>query len=117
MPLVKGIIVLYIATALSSILSLNAVHTILTSIGTYGVFMIIVIFQPELRRALEQMGSADIRKWFYFEQTDESFIDRVVTAVYKMSKQKTGALIVFERDMSLDVNFGMKMEKLKALKR
>lgn len=103
MPLVKGIIVLYLATALSEWLSLNAVHFILTSIGTYGVFMIIVIFQPELRRALEQMGSADIRKWFYFEQPDESFIDRVVNAVYKMSKEKTGALIVFERDMNLDV--------------
>ena len=103
MPLVKGIVFLLIATALSSFLSLRAVHYILTSIGTYGVIMIIVIFQPELRRALEQMGSADIRKWFYFEQVDETFIDRVVSAVYKMSKAKTGALIVFERDMSLDV--------------
>lgn len=103
MPLVKGIVFLLIATALSNFLSLKAVHYILTSIGTYGVIMIIVIFQPELRRALEQMGSADIRKWFYFEQVDESFVDRIVTAVYKMSKEKTGALIVFERDMSLDV--------------
>ena len=103
MPLVKGIVFLLVATALSNFLSLRAVHYILTSIGTYGVIMIIVIFQPELRRALEQMGSADIRKWFYFEQVDESFIDRIVTAVYKMSKEKTGALIVFERDMSLDV--------------
>ena len=103
MPLVKGIVFLLIATAASNFLSLHAVHYILTSIGTYGVIMIIVIFQPELRRALEQMGSADIRKWFYFEQVDESFIDRVVTAVYKMSKSKTGALIVFERDMTLDV--------------
>ena len=103
MPLVKGIVFLLVATALSSFLSLRAVHYILTSIGTYGVIMIIVIFQPELRRALEQMGSADIRKWFYFEQVDESFVDRLVTAVYKMSKEKTGALIVFERDMTLDV--------------
>ena len=103
MPLVKGIVFLLVATALSNFLSLRAVHYILTAIGTYGVITIIVIFQPELRRALEQMGSADIRKWFYFEQVDESFIDRIVTAVYKMSKEKTGALIVFERDMSLDV--------------
>lgn len=103
MPLVKGIVFLLIATAVSNFLSLHAVHYILTSIGTYGVIMIIVIFQPELRRALEQMGSADIRKWFYFEQVDESFVDRVVKAVYKMSKSKTGALIVFERDMTLDV--------------
>lgn len=103
MQLVKGIIVLIIAIALSDFFSLNLLHYILSSISTYGVIMIIVIFQPELRRALEQMGSADIRKWFDFEQQDESFIDRIVIAIYKMAKEKTGALIVFEREMSLDM--------------
>ncbi|MBQ8298820.1 MAG: diadenylate cyclase CdaA [Clostridia bacterium] len=103
MQLVKGIIVLIVAIALSDFFSLNVLHYILSSISTYGVIMVIVIFQPELRRALEQMGSTDIRKLFDFEQQDESFIDRIVIAIYKMAKEKTGALIVFEREMSLDV--------------
>lgn len=103
MQLVKGIIVLIVAIALSDFFSLHVLHYILSSISTYGVIMVIVIFQPELRRALEQMGSADIRKLFDFEQQDESFIDRIVTAIYKMAKEKTGALIVFEREMSLDM--------------
>lgn len=103
MILVKGIIVLVVSIWLSDLFSLSILHYILSSMSTYGVITIIVIFQPELRRALEQMGSADIRKLIVPEQQGESFIDRVVKAVFKMAKDKTGALIVFEREMSLDV--------------
>lgn len=103
MTLVKGIAILIIATAVSDFLSLNILHYILSSISTYGVILIIVIFQPELRRTLEQVGSADIRKFFDTEQqADETSIDKVVEAVFKMAKEKTGALIVFEREMKLD---------------
>ena len=102
MTLLKGIVVLMIATALSDFLSLNILHYILSTISTYGVVMVIVIFQPELRRTLEQMGSTDIRKWFDSETADETAIDKVVTAVYDMAKTKTGALLAFEREMTLE---------------
>lgn len=102
MLLIKGIAVLIIATAASDFLSLNILHYILSSISTYGVILVIVIFQPELRRTLEQFGSADITKLFDFEEQEESAIDAVVEAVYKMAETKTGALIVFEREMSLN---------------
>lgn len=112
MTLLKGIIVLMIATALSEFLSLNILHYILSTISTYGVVMVIVIFQPELRRTLEQMGSTDIRKWFDSETTDETAIDKVVASVYDMAKIKTGALIVFEREMNLEsiVSTGVPIE-------
>ena len=112
MTLLKGIIVLMIATALSEFLSLNILHYILSTISTYGVVMVIVIFQPELRRTLEQMGSTDIRKWFDSETTDETAIDKVVASVYDMAKTKTGALIVFEREMNLEsiVSTGVPIE-------
>ncbi len=102
MLLIKGIAVLIIATAASDFLSLNILHYILSSISTYGVILVIVIFQPELRRTLEQFGSTDITKLFDFEEQEESAIDAVVKAVYKMAETKTGALIVFEREMSLN---------------
>ena len=102
MLLIKGIAVLIIATAASDFLSLNILHYILSSISTYGVILVIVIFQPELRRTLEQFGSTDITKLFDFEEQEESAIDAVVEAVYKMAETKTGALIVFEREMSLN---------------
>lgn len=102
MLLIKGIAVLIVATAASDFLSLNILHYILSSISTYGVILVIVIFQPELRRTLEQFGSANITKLFDFDEQEESAIDAVVEAVYKMAETKTGALIVFEREMSLN---------------
>ncbi len=102
MLLIKGIAVLIIATAASDFFSLNILHYILSSISTYGVILVIVIFQPELRRTLEKFGSTDITKLFDFEEQEESAIDAVVKAVYKMAETKTGALIVFEREMSLN---------------
>ncbi len=100
--LIKGIAVLIIATALSDFFSLNILHYILSSISTYGVIMVIVIFQPELRKTLEQMGSTDVTKLFDFEEQEETAIDEVVEAVYRMAETKTGALIVFEREMNLN---------------
>ena len=55
--LLKGIIILIIITALSKVLQLNILNYILSVIMTYGAFVCIVIFQPELRRALEQLRS------------------------------------------------------------
>lgn len=104
MYLLKGIVILIVAIALSDFFSLRILHYILSSISTYGVIMIIVIFQPELRRTLEQMGSADIRKFFDFEEQGnaDSDVEQTVEAAFRMSKEKIGALIVFEREMNLD---------------
>ena len=103
--LLKGIIVLIIATIISGILSLKILNYILTSIMTYGVILIIVIFQPELRRALEQLGTNKISKFFGIDKdiiarTKES-IYKIVIAASELSKSKTGALIAIERDIKL----------------
>ena len=62
--LVKGIALYIVLTALSSILHLTIMNYILTSILSYGVIALIVIFQPELRRALEQLGTNKLTKFF-----------------------------------------------------
>lgn len=98
--LLKGIAVLIFATALSEFLSLNIVHYILNSVMTYGVLLVIVVFQPELRKALEQMGNTSFRKLFDIEE-EKLCIPDVVNAVIKLSKSKIGALIVFERESNL----------------
>ena len=103
--LLKGIALLIIVTALSSLLQLNILNYILTSFMTYGVLVLIVIFQPELRRALEQLGTNKISKFFGFEKdlvakTKED-IYKVVIAVMELAKSKTGALIVIERDIQI----------------
>ena len=100
--LIKGIAVLLIENVLSEFLSLNILHYILNSVVTYGVLLFIVVFQPELRKTLEQMGSTNIRKFFDIEDTSSlQSVDEVVLAVEQMAKDKTGALIVYEKESSL----------------
>jgi diadenylate cyclase len=106
--LVKGIALLIIITLISGWLKLRILNFILTSVMTYGVIALLVIFQPELRRGLEQLGSTNTNKFSRMLGIDKSLKDRtrediykVVIAVEELAKTKTGALIVFERDIKL----------------
>ena len=103
--LVKGIVILLIIMALSSILNLKILNFILTSFMTYGVIVLIVVFQPELRRGLEQLGSNKITRFLGMEKNlatkTKEDIYKIVIAVMEMAKERTGALIVLERDIKL----------------
>lgn len=103
--LMKGIIFLVIITVLSNVFRLRILNFILTSFMTYGVIALLLIFQPELRRALEQIGSSTFTKMFGIDKSlrdkTKEDIYKVVIAVQELSKTKTGALIVFERDIGL----------------
>ena len=104
--LVKGIAFLVIATALSGILKLHILNYILSTVMDWGVILIIIIFQPEIRRALEQLGGTNkFSRFFGFDKdiitkTKED-IYKIVIAVYELAKNKTGALIVIERDIEI----------------
>ena len=104
--LVKGIALLIIATAVSQLLNLNILNYLLSTIMDWGVILIIIIFQPEIRRALEQLGGTN--KFTRFFGLDKDIITKtkediykVVIAVYELAKNKTGALIVMERDIQI----------------
>jgi len=102
LQLMKGIAVLLITNVLSEFLSLNILHYILNTIITYGVLLFIVVFQPELRKMLEQMGSTNLKNFFDFEDNSSvQSVDEVVDAAVCMAKEKVGALIVFEKDTNL----------------
>lgn len=103
--LVKGIALLIIATALSSLLNLKILNYILSAVMNWGIILIFIIFQPELRRALEQLGTNKFTKFFGIDKdiatkTKED-IYKIVIAVTELAKQKTGALIVIERDIEI----------------
>ena len=103
--LIKGIVLLIIATGLSGLLNLKILNWILTGIMNLGVIAIIVIFQPELRRGLEQLGTNKLTKFFGIDKdistkTKED-IYKIVIAATELSKAKTGALIVIERDIKI----------------
>lgn len=104
--LVKGIALLVVATALSELFNFKILNYILSTVMDWGVILIIIIFQPEIRRALEQLGGTNrFSRFFGFDKdiitkTKED-IYKIVIAVYELAKNRTGALIVIERDIQI----------------
>jgi len=103
--LLKGIALYFIIVAVSELLHLRILNYILKSFLSYGVIALIVIFQPELRRTLEQLGTNKLTKFFGIEKDLETKtkedIYKIVIAVNELAKTKTGALIVLERDIKI----------------
>ncbi len=102
---VKAIVFLLVAMALATTFHLRVVSFVLTNAMELGFIALIIIFQPELRRFLEQMGSGRIKELFVAESIGndlESAIVETVDAYTSMSKDKVGALMVFERRTMLD---------------
>lgn len=104
--LAKGIFIIVIITWLSGILHLYIFNTIMTAIMNWGVLALMVIFQPELRKGLEQLGTNKFSKIFGIDKSIETKtkenIYRIVIAATELAKSRTGALIVIERDIKLN---------------
>lgn len=98
--LAKGILILVLIMLFASFLRLTMISWLLRNALSVGVFAVVVIFQPELRRLLEQIGKGNLSRML-IPDTDpnvvESMIVATVSACTDMSRTKTGALIVFER--------------------
>lgn len=109
--LIKGLAVLVIAYAASALFDLTMVNVILTSLFEFAVIILVIVFQPELRRMLEHLGRSNISKGSLFStftaKSDDEIaiwskaISDVADAATVFSKSKTGALIVFERNTML----------------
>lgn len=100
--LIKGLVILVVATQLSSWLQLNALNYILVNAMQVGLIALLVVFQPELRRALEKVGRSSIGRIFATSEYDVGqLVDAVCEAVAQLSAEKTGALMVFERKTKL----------------
>ena len=105
--LLKGLLIILGFTIIAYILHFDVILWILGRIATIAVTALIIIFAPELRKALEQLGNKNLMKIFAFDNkaiTDdvgESTIEELVNAAFTMSKPKTGALIGIERKESL----------------
>lgn len=107
--LFKGIVVLVIFTIIATVLQLHTIMWILERIFSIGITAAIIIFQPELRRGLESLGTKNVlANLISFddpkqkEEFDDKAIQSIVKACVEMGKVKTGALIVFEREIGLE---------------
>lgn len=104
--LAKGIIVLLLVLWLSGVFKLTMINYILRKAVELGLIALVIIFQPELRKLLEKMGSGELYKHFTVGSQQVSTIDTAITqtvlACSAMSASRTGALIVFERVNNLN---------------
>ncbi len=106
--LLKGLVVILVFTVFAAVLHLNTILWILKNTTGIAVTALLIVFQPELRKALEQLGSQNlISSILSFDDSKENqgFNDRtineLVRATFEMAKVKTGALMVIERGNSL----------------
>ena len=114
--LLKGILFILIFTAISEALQLKILNFILTAFMPYGVIALIVIFAPELRRMLEQLGTNKLTRYFGIDKDLETKtkedVYKVVIATTELAKTKTGGLIVIERDIKINdiIDSGVKID-------
>lgn len=113
--LLKGIVLLIIIMQASYFLNLHTVYYLLSNAMQLGFIAILIVFQPELRRALEQLGRTSIGRWFSFDDQSnnvqaENMIAEIVKSCTSMSKSKIGALIVIEREVKLGDIIGTGIE-------
>lgn len=102
--LLKGVLVLLAVAFLSDILQLHVLNFIMRGTLAVGVLALIILFQPELRRALERMGRGSlfrIKGDPLDKEKAKDVVAEFVEAAEDMAAERTGALIVFERDTSL----------------
>ena len=98
--LVKGLVIIFIFVKISDSLKLYTVNWVLENMMTALAIMIIVVFQPELRKILETIGRSNILTKSFADIRGEKVdkcVEEIVHAVFSLSRQKIGALIIFER--------------------
>lgn len=101
---IKGLLLLLLVVGVSNLLGLTALNWLLMTIVNNGAVVLVVLFQPELRKALEQIGrGARLEKRSHRDTVDEGsqIIEEIVHCLLNLSRRHVGALIVFERKTGL----------------
>ena len=111
MQLAKGLILLLLLYFVAYNLNMKTVRFIMQNVVATGVLALVIVFQPELRRMLEHVAQTKLNKFNIFQSSPEkdselmavwsSSISTIAHACEHLSKTKTGALIVFERETKL----------------
>lgn len=118
--LVKGLVVIMLFWLVAVIFQLNVVMWIISNTIDVGIIAILIVFQPELRKALEQLGKRNIvRSILIFDDAkDERFSDHtlneLIRATFELARNKTGALMVIEEEIPLTefVSTGISLDSI-----
>ncbi len=105
--LLQGMVIILAFMAVAAIFRFDTILWLAGKLAAIAVTAVVVIFQPELRRALEQLGSRNLFSFMFITSRSagaftENTVDELVKAAYELSKAKTGALMVIEREESLE---------------
>jgi len=104
----KAIVILLVLTGITSVARMYMLNFVLSNILSLGFIALVILFQPELRRALERFGSKSVMEFVGSQAPKDEMkeaIQATVSACEVMSKERVGVLLVFERGTSLDEYF------------
>jgi diadenylate cyclase len=102
---IKGLLFILAVAWISNIFNMNILSYLLQQVLQMGIIVIVVLFQPEIRKMFERMGTTRLNRLFRRKGKQESIenvLRQTITACYAMSKSETGAIIVFERKVGLN---------------
>ncbi|MBQ9265116.1 MAG: diadenylate cyclase CdaA [Clostridia bacterium] len=97
----KGLAVIIVASYASELIGLTALNWVLRSILNNGVIALLILFQPELRKALEQLGRSAKIDHTQAQDESERIVDEITQCLLRLSRRRVGALIVFEQRTGL----------------
>ena len=103
--LLKGLFLLLVIMVVSNLLGLKSLNWLLLAILQNGALVLVILFQPELRKALERMGRSKLLTKSNRRNVDEerdTVISEIVQTVVDLSRRRVGALLVFERQTGLE---------------
>ncbi len=97
----KGLVMLLLASWVSDLLGLTALNWVLKNIVNNGAVVLVILFQPELRKALEQIGRGAIRDTNHSGEDNAHIVQEITQCLLSLSRRRVGALIVFEQRIGL----------------
>ena len=108
--LLRGILFIIAFVVLANVFQMEVIVWLMQNVGVVAITAVIIIFQPELRRMLERMGQSNLMSSFLSinrsgeenKRFSDHTLNELVRASYEMSEERTGALIVLEKDIPLD---------------
>jgi diadenylate cyclase len=102
---IKGLVIILGVAWASNLLNMNILSYLLRQVVQMGILVVVVLFQPEIRKLFERMGTTKLNSIFRKRRSYESIeivIQQVIKACYAMAADETGAIIVFERKVGLN---------------
>ncbi len=111
-PVFIGLVIMFLFNAVVSALGFSTIQFVVRSITNVGILALLIIFQPEIRKLLYNIGQNTSLDRLFSRKESDTVIDETIDAVKQMSRSKTGALIVFAKSSGLNdlVNPGVKLD-------